>query len=323
MIVKDRHIPLNLLKLEALLRRLPSNYPKIRDVQQQYARRKAGYLGEKSIDYYLSSSDFQQFFIFHDLRLTNGKYYFQIDTLILTPCFLLILEIKNLSGTLHFDHLNQLIRVNNGKEEGFQNPLSQVFRQRSQLNQWILDHRIPPLPIETLIVISNPSTIIKSAPSNSYQYQKLCHGIDLEERIHFFNNKFSRVILSNKEIKRLQKTLLKNHTPLVNNILSQFDIKKTEILTGVGCPSCSYLPMIRIHGNWQCPHCHVKSKLAHEQAIDDYFLLMNETITSQQFRDFVHLHSKQQATRLLASLVPSSSGTKKGRIYHSPHTPHK
>ena len=54
----------------------------------------SGWIGEKRIDYPLSKLDFKKV-ICHSLRLPYYETYFQIDTLLLTSRFFLIIEIKN------------------------------------------------------------------------------------------------------------------------------------------------------------------------------------------------------------------------------------
>ena len=60
----------------------------------------AGYYGEKSLDYHLSSLNQEKFDIYPGLRLSIRSQYFQIDSLVITTRFLLIIEIKNLKGEL-------------------------------------------------------------------------------------------------------------------------------------------------------------------------------------------------------------------------------
>lgn len=52
MIVKERKIPMKILKLEALLRRLPSKHLKRFHIEEELAISKAGFRGEQTIDYY-------------------------------------------------------------------------------------------------------------------------------------------------------------------------------------------------------------------------------------------------------------------------------
>ena len=54
MIVKERKLPVYLLQLEALLRRLPAHHPKRNVVVESLAKFMAGYKGEQAIEYPLS-----------------------------------------------------------------------------------------------------------------------------------------------------------------------------------------------------------------------------------------------------------------------------
>jgi hypothetical protein len=69
MIKKPREIPLTIRKLEALLRRTEDKNEKRPLIQQDYAKRLAGYKGERSMNYHLSVLDSKKYHIFHDLRL--------------------------------------------------------------------------------------------------------------------------------------------------------------------------------------------------------------------------------------------------------------
>ncbi|MGA5690485.1 nuclease-related domain-containing protein [Cytobacillus pseudoceanisediminis] len=90
-----------------------------------YTRGLAGYKGEQAIDFHLSKLPEKEFLIFHDLRLSSGKHFFQIDTLILNHASALILEVKNYGGTLYFDpDSNQLIHTTSkGEVKGYPNPI--------------------------------------------------------------------------------------------------------------------------------------------------------------------------------------------------------
>jgi hypothetical protein len=98
-------------------------------------------------------------------------------------------------------------------------------------------------------------------------------------------------------------------------ILNKYGIKKSDLLTGVCCPDCNYVPLIRVKKKWYCSSCDKFSKDAHINALRDYFLLFDSKITNQQFREFAQIKSHDTAKRLLLSVNLNFSGTKKGRIY--------
>ncbi len=85
MIKKERTEPVKIHKLEALLRRLPPSHQKYPLIEKELAMCKAGYRGEQALDFYLEYLPEDDHIIFHDLRLFDTRYYFQIDTLLVTP----------------------------------------------------------------------------------------------------------------------------------------------------------------------------------------------------------------------------------------------
>ncbi|WP_264196046.1 nuclease-related domain-containing protein [Metabacillus niabensis] len=84
MILKEREITRIILQLEGLLFRLPHQHSKLSLITEEVNKRRAGFKGEKAIDYSLSFLDEKDYYIFHDLRLKTKKHFFQLDTLILT-----------------------------------------------------------------------------------------------------------------------------------------------------------------------------------------------------------------------------------------------
>ncbi len=161
--------------------------------------------------YYLNFLPEKECFILHNLRLFDGKSYFQIDYLLVTPYFALILECKNNSGILSFDtSLNQFSRRIKDQEEGFLGPISQVKRLKRQLHQFLQKNKLPTLPIEYLIVISQPSTIIKGDYSIKNQ---VIHSHSLIEKWDNLTEIYKKAIVDGKKILHVSKLLLKTNVP--------------------------------------------------------------------------------------------------------------
>jgi Nuclease-related domain len=85
LVSKKRSIPLKILILIALLRRLPKNHPKRPHIVKELARRTAGYQGEVSLDSEIDRLFEKNFLILHDLNLHDGNTFYQIDNLLLSP----------------------------------------------------------------------------------------------------------------------------------------------------------------------------------------------------------------------------------------------
>ncbi|MDQ0857121.1 nuclease-related domain-containing protein [Bacillus sp. V2I10] len=321
MIKKELKRTLKLQKLEALLRRLPSNYPKRHRIEEEYSKCIAGYRGEKSLLFHLDGIDSKEFIILHDVRLPQDeKYFFQMDTIILSPVFAVILEIKNMSGTLCFDQkYNQLLRTQNGREDAFPDPILQLQRQHGNLEKWFEKHKLPPVPIISYIVISNPSTVIKSIPMHSDTIQKkVIHAAKLPGEINKLNKRYKNTVMTNKDLNRISRLLVRQHAPYDPDVLQTFQVLPSDLLIGVHCTNCGCLPMRRVSGSWFCMKCHFSSKDAHIESLMDYAMLIETSITTKETLKFLMLASNSSASRILKSLNLPYTGTYKNRRYQLP-----
>ena len=208
MISKERPIPIKIQKLQVLLDRLLLNHPKIPFIKDNLSKSLAGYNGEKAIDYYLNLLPDEHFYILHDMRLNVNGRYFQIDTLLLTDSFALIIEVKNIAGVINFDTtFNQMIQFKKGIEIALPDPTIQISMQESQLRKWLHQHHFPLIPIRTIIVISNPQTIIRSDDKSISK--QVIHAASLPQKISQIRNEFKKKIALGKDIRKILD-LLKN-----------------------------------------------------------------------------------------------------------------
>lgn len=316
LIVKKREIPLRILIDEALLRRLPLNHPKRGEITQDLLIRRAGYKGEQDMDYYLSLLNDSEFYILQNIRLPLGQNHFQIDFLILSISFFLLIENKNMPGIIEFDpDFNQVIRRHNDKTEIYDDPVMQVKRQLIQLVHWLKLNRFTIPPLEFLVTYSNQGSILQNPTKNEEIYKRVCKGGSAIMKIEEFKNRYKKEIFSQKDIKRLSKLLIKSHEPEGSH-LSKFNLTPADFIPGVACPSCSRLYMERISGSWHCTSCGTRSSDAHIQTIMDYFLIGNPSITNKQLRMLLQLPSDKTASRILLKMNLPFSGTTKNRVYY-------
>ncbi|MCA1061095.1 NERD domain-containing protein [Rossellomorea aquimaris] len=314
--VNKRKIPLTLLKLDAVMGRLQKDYPKIPLMKENLAKIKAGYNGEKAIDYQLGYLPPKNYYIFHDIRLEVNGRYFQIDTLVLTNYFILILEVKNIAGAINFDTVfNQFVQTKNGVEYAYPDPILQLNRQEIQLKEWLNKNNLPKIPVNGLVVISHPQTIISAG--NAALNKRVIHAASLPSKITQLQNYFQKSLMTDKELRKIIKMIKKHDTPLNFSILQAYKINEEDILPGVKCERCDHLPLVREYGNWHCSNCNAKSKNGHIEALKDYYLIFGNTITSRKLRDFLLITSPPLATRLIRSSFPHAkpNGDNKGRIY--------
>jgi len=146
-------------------------------------------------------------------------------------------------------------------------------------------------------------------------FQKIIYADQILNKIESLEKNYREEVINEKEIKKIHKLILKNHEPLMMDILSEYAIPFSELISGVQCPTCERFPMKRISGTWKCSHCLTTSKTAHIKAIEEYLLLRNY-ITNQQYREFLQLDSTNIAYKILTDLNLLITGTKKNRKYY-------
>ena len=301
---------------EILIKRLKETYKLRPNVMEDLRKLLAGYRGEKDMKYYFQFLPDKDCLIIHNLRLYDGKTYFQMDYLILTQKFALIVECKNYYGEVEIDsNFNQMIRKVDEKVEGYSNPISQAKRHQRQLQKYFQLHNLPPIPIEFIIIFSSSSTILKGSPAIR---DKVIHSHSFLEKWDNLSQKYKVTVVEGKLLRKVSKNLLKNNTPESIDLLRKYGIPQSDLITGVQCPACEKFAMIRQKRKWFCPHCHTYDKNAHHQTVNDYFLLIKATITNKEFRQFANISSRETAAKMLVRMNLRSIGENRGRKYQNP-----
>lgn len=316
MIVKNRDIPIYLMQLQSLDRRLPPEHSRKEKVEVARIKELTGLNGEKKVDFQLSFLDETSYQILHQLRLQDNQGYFQIDSLIVHKNFFLILEIKNWFGKILFSANGQVTRVNEQEqEEGFPNPILQAKLQQHRFQKWLHKHHHTNLPIIFFVVIANPRTIIKQASKEEVIPQNVIHNNQLLFEIKKLEERYSVSYLSSKQIQTITQLLKKAHVPRYEDVLKKFKIDKDELIKGISCPKCQVIGMTRIYNKWLCPFCQHESYDAHIEAINDYLLLINNKVTNRQMREFLLVDSPSVIKYLLKKESHSYYGNTKARYY--------
>lgn len=296
--------PIIIKKLESLMKRVSKTHPKQPQIRVRHRRVRSGFNGEQSLKFFYRYLPKEALSYLHGIRIMHNEYYFQMDLLIVTPHFLLILEIKNHSGHLYFDDkIKQMIQTLDGKVEAYEDPIEQVKRQSYHLEKIIEQYKLPAVPIERLVVISNPSTHVEFSPSYKEAFQRVIKSSQLLNKFTEYQQKYQEPLLTKKEIKKCIKQLFKLHDAYDPDVCELFQINKSELMKGVFCPKCDKLFIMQyIRANWRCANCGHSSKTTHVEALIDYALLISPTITNQQCKDFLNLPTRSITTHLLKAL---------------------
>ncbi|WP_345242116.1 HRDC domain-containing protein [Pontibacillus salipaludis] len=133
-----------------------------------------GQAGEKNVLFELQNSMLPML-VLHDVYLEYEDYNAQLDFVIITHKFIMVLEVKKLFGNIHITDKGEFQRVitKNNKvvnKEGMYSPINQVERHVAILEKLLKDQKtIQNCPIKYAVTFANPKTILdisKKAPAS-------------------------------------------------------------------------------------------------------------------------------------------------------------
>jgi hypothetical protein len=321
MFVNFRKTPYELMLYEALLNRLPKYHRLIPELTTEVKKRRAGFRGEKELDHYLDIPPRNKYTIVSDLRLEISETHFQIDSLVITPNFTLIIEVKDWEGTIKYDReTNQILQIKGKTISRYDDPILQSKRQRTRLESWLRKYNCKLAPIEVLVVMSNKEAVLVFDSKNETT-ENIIYIDAVLERLENLDKAYKTKATTFKDINKATKLFLEYRSYKKIDVFKKFNISPEDIILGVPCPQCNKYKMEQKLKTWYCPECKVHSNDAHIKAIIEY-LLIHSSITPEQCRIFLKLPktktSKNYITALLKKMNLPYTGTYRNRVYHLP-----
>jgi hypothetical protein len=308
--MKERSDSLTLKGLIAAQSRLPITHPTVSILASKQSIIEAGIGGEQQVAEVLQRYTFPfKNNIFHDLSLSSNTH-FQIDHFLKTPQYGVVLETKNLAGSLEFrDNPPQLIQKReDGQIKYYESPVVQLDRNMELMSAWLSQRKID-LPLYGAIVLAYPKQHVEIPPADT----KILFPNLIPPFIKGLPQQGKGVNTST--FNWLSSELLRCHqTYIPKPICESYQIPIGDIQPGVRCESCGKLGMIKVPRTWHCQFCKVNNHLAHRGALVEWFLVVKRTITNRECREFLGVDI-YTANRILNSMDLVSQGTYKDRIY--------
>ncbi|MBB4823227.1 putative Zn-ribbon and HTH transcriptional regulator [Sporosarcina luteola] len=304
-------MPTRLQALLALERRLPHNHPLYRQIAQHKYDRQAGYAGELEYDKYLI--EFKPTYshaILHDITLRQDGIYFQMDSVLITPGEIILSEIKNIAGRVIVkpNPLQFIRESSTGDRTAMRNPVTELERKTQLLKQWMQERGID-MPVRCLVVFAYENELVIEATSPVeilFTYEVPIYLRQLE----------FKHLISNRQLHNIARALKQNDCPFIPTPLIQtYKLDSKEIKPGIHCPNCNYTGMRWIKEAWHCPKCRHHNRMEHTEAIIDWFLLMDNKLTNQQFCNFFGVPNRHIARRMLVRSGVQLVGTRKSAHY--------
>jgi hypothetical protein len=308
--MKERSDSLTLKGLIAAQSRLSTTHPMVSTLASKQSIIEAGIGGEQRVVEVLQKYRFPfKNNIFHDLSLSSDTN-FQMDHLFKTPYFGVILETKNMAGSLEFrEDPPQLIQKReDGQLKYYESLVVQLERNMELMSAWLSQRNID-FPLYGAIVLAYPKQHVEIPPPNT--------KILFPNLIPPFFKSLPQEGkgMDTAAFHRLSKELLNSHqTYIPKPICESYQIPVGDILSGVRCLTCGKIGMIKVPRTWHCPSCKVNNHLAHQGTLVEWFLVVKRTITNRECREFlgVDIHT---AKRILLSMDLIACGTFRNRSY--------
>lgn len=281
-----------LVGLPRLIARLPVNRSEKDDFEALYQRVKIGFSGELKVDYFLESLGLPNSIrILKNIELSVGEdSSFQIDTLIISTKYILLLEVKNIAGELTFESSpHQLVRNLNGKILKMDCPITQLVNTKSYFEKWLGKRGIQ-VSVVGRIILANQQAFVKSAPKDA--------PILFMKELPSFLLKLENYpdIIGRDECLRLIKKIKQNQVAYDPFPLSEyFKVNPNLLKKSQLCPNCNLSLVYVNHKTRHCTNCRVDVRTNYESALQDWFMVFKGTITNRECQDFLGLKNRHQA----------------------------
>ncbi|WP_017186849.1 nuclease-related domain-containing protein [Alkalibacillus haloalkaliphilus] len=313
MIVKDVSFTPYYLKLLCLANRLDPYHKKCEQVRDRIRREQSGYIGEKRVLYPLKKLDFPNF-VLHNTRLQTvfSNKHFQMDFLLVTSNFILIIESKNMSGEVMMKEGSHQIFHH---DKAYDDPINQVEEQKFQLVNWLEQRSYGKVPIETVVVMTSPNVRMNIHPSHEEHVKKIIPLAKLPAYIRTVNEQYNQRVLSINNARQLAYYFKECHEDYDPDILERFGVASEELLQGVTCEKCKFLTMVMSNLRWRCTKCGHVSRDGVHTAFKDYYLLKGNTIINREFMQFTGITSRHTAKSMLNKFSVKKEGIKRSTRY--------
>jgi len=285
-----RNKPVLLDALPRLIARLSPTHPKMEELKNQLYRTGAGYSGECNVDSYLERAQFTRLTrIFTDVHLeTSNNFTFQIDTLIVTERYVLIVEVKNITGTVRFvqnpPHL--LRELDNGNETIMDCPVYQLSANKVNLDDWF-QQRGYKIKTAGLLVLANQNTVVKDVPPDFpilYKKQLPYYLRNFQPNEPIFS------VVQIQDISRKIQDEQQQFNPFP--LCSYYNIDTRSLKEGLLCRYCNGLLQRKNRETWHCLLCKKNGEDPYNDGINDWFLLVKNSIRNEECRKFLQLKDK-------------------------------
>ncbi|MCZ2257289.1 nuclease-related domain-containing protein [Sporosarcina sp. G11-34] len=287
-------------------------------MENQLYRIQSGFFGEKFVDQNLELKAYPQ----RPEILTNIHLYlspqksFQLDTLFVTQKSVVILEVKNLTGDLRFisdGDLRQLEQtLPSGKVTIMDCPIVQLENERYYLQTWLADRGVD-VHVSGRVVLAGKNGKVVSAPPNA----PLVYLNRL--RMYLEKKESGQAIYSTAEVNKISGMIRQSQTTYNPFPLCEYyRIDPNSLKKGQLCSNCDSTMTYLNHKRRRCNACSTIEANNYRQTLTDWFMLISDSISNRQCRDFLQLATRHDANYALKTIHLYKEGKSVATRYYWP-----
>lgn len=305
-------MPANIDALTRLKKRLPESHPKYLEVCSDLYNFKAGHGGEERVDEVLRRISFPTpYAVLPNIRLQDQNILStQIDILIMTPQYVMVLEVKNWTGTLNFrDSPSQVIQETPTLTRSLDCPCVQAENTKDRLSHWLQQMDVH-LPVYYAVVFPYASTILNVPSSKT--------GIYIASELPLVFKKLNQLspLITNDMFQRTVSKVWNDNTPFkLNPMCTEYSIPLSDLKKGLFCSHCHFHLMKKSTRMYYCTNCLFIPSNPFVDAMTDWFTMVESTISNKQLREFTNTKTSYSVSYYMKLSGYFQRGTTKGSVY--------
>jgi len=309
----NRPFPQEINLLREFQKRLPDFMTeKYQELENQIKRIDSGHRGEIKVDGHLTTTLFPEpHFIFPDYHaVLSSKRYVQIDTLIITPNYILHLEIKNIRGKIELlENPSRLKRTSNQQEDYFSCPITQMKRNHYALQLILqkLNFELP--PIYPALIFANRNCEVLTSDNRV----PIFFPLQLENHILKLNK--LPTVLTKSQLTKVKTHLRKAETPFFQSkLIEKYGVGFHQLKSGVLCEKCSGT-MNLVNRKWVCSICLVVERNPLPRTIQNLLQLSDEFQKPELLRNWLKIKHQKSIYLAVKSIRVQVDSSGKGVRY--------
>lgn len=300
-----------LLALRYLFRRLSITHPKYITVKHDLYNAEAGHAGEQFVDSIIKSIHFPlPYAVFPNLRLyEHGIPSTQIDILLITQSYALVLEVKNWAGDVTFQSIGQVHQKKPDVAKTMDCPTVQVETNRCHFMDWLTKHNVQ-LPVHKAVIFPHVTTVIHGAENREVLFSK-----ELPLLIRKLNN--LPIQITHNSFQNLCMKISQADKPYTeNHFCKTYDLTDKDLLKGLFCEKCGQLLNKQSHRIYVCKLCMYIPDNPYKESMTAWFTLFKPLVQNKEIMNFTGSLSPRTVSYFMKISGFPYSGDRKARRYH-------